>query len=536
MSIHGAVEQIAPNRVSGWCVDTKSKEPVSVELYVDSVRLMAAPANAYRHDIRKAMRRPFAGFDLPISSALRRLLPHGSVMKVVANGVSLEVLSQCNPLIDNPAVTSLEALRDKLDAGYIITPKYGRIFLPIKERIAEKGWMTQALESIEAGGRIFQEATGKQLFIGYGTLLGFVRSGDFIEHDDDVDLCFLADADGWEGAFEEFMQIVGDLRARGERIGIDSAIQFHWYLKGIALDVFMGWMEGKRLNMYNVHGVLPRSRMFPLRQQRLKGAHVWVPKEPEAMLALIYGEGWRIPDPNFQWQPVPELGARRKLYAEATQRIRLEEARHYWSSFYKRFQRTAVPSSFAASVATELAEPCWMVDMGCGDGRDSFFFAAQGHRVLGLDAAGEVIDGNRAFADDAQGGRVAFRQADVSAPGVLASVLHDAVEANASGAGMVVYGRFFFHAVSETEETVVLEALAELPAGARCYFEFRTTQDAGLTKWYPGHYRRFIDLGAFVEKAAQAGKLDCLYSMEGQGMAKYGEEDPFVGRVHLRRR
>lgn len=534
MSVHGVVEHIGPNGVSGWCVDTRAKEPASVELHVDSVRLMAAPANRHRHDIGKAMGRPLAGFRLPISAALRRLLPHGSVIKVVANGVSLKLLPDCNPLIDNPAVADIGSLVEKLESGYIITPKYGGIFRPVKDRIVARGAMAQALQSIEEGGRIFQEATDKQLFICYGTLLGYVRDGDFIEHDDDVDLCFLADADGWESAFAEFTKVVANLRARGERIGIDSPIQFHWQLKGVTLDVFMGWTEGKRLNMYNVHGVFPRSRMFPLQQQRFKGARVLVPKAPEALLQLIYGKGWRKPDPNFQWPPIPGQAARQQLYDEAWQSIKLEEARRYWSRFYRGFRRTAVPSSFAASVAAELAGPCWIVDVGCGDGRDSFFFAAQGHRVLGLDAASEIIDSNREFAGQAHGTRIAFRQADASEPGVLAAALQSFVPAETSGRQVVVYGRFFFHAISEGEESGVLEALAQLPVGARCYFEFRTTQDAGLAKWHPEHYRRFIDVAAFIANAGEAG-LDCLYSVEGQGMAKYGEEDPFVARVHLRR-
>ena len=101
----------------------------------------------------------------------------------------------------------------------------------------------------------------------------------------------------------------------------------------------------------------------------------------------------------------------------------------------------------------------------------------------------------------------------------------------------MVYARFFFHAVTEEEETAVLDVLSEhLPRGARCYFEFRTSKDENIHKHFRDHYRRFVNLDAFVDKAISKGTMDRVYTVEGQGMAKFGEEDPFVGRVHLRQR
>ena len=211
-----------------------------------------------------------------------------------------------------------------------------------------------------------------------------------------------------------------------------------------------------------------------------------------------------------------------------------EQRKHYWSAVYDRRQRFAVPSSFAASVATELAGRCWIVDIGCGDGRDSFFFASLGHRVLGLDAAANVIESNNTLLSGK--GPVLFRQADVSKAGVLEAVLRSRAKAAPSALCVVAYARFFFHAVAEHEERAIMQALAELPSGARCFFEFRTTKDAGLPKRFPRHYRRYIDVDTFIERAGETGQLDCRYRVEGPGMAKYGKEDPIVARLHLVRR
>ena len=495
---------------------------------------MTVRADGYRKDIeRSSLKQPLAGFHFPIYPTLRRLLPHGGSIEVTAHGHPIRLLPSCDPTIDNPTVRSMAPLMEKLGSGYIITPKHGAIFKPVRKRDG----LAHALASVEAYGRIFKEVVGKDLFICYGTLLGHVRDGDLIEHDDDIDLCFLADSNGWPGALAEFKAAVERLRSAGERIHVDNAVQFHWYSKtGGALDIFMGWLEDDYLNMFEAGGVLPRGRILPLRQQRFQGTDVLVPNDPEALLQIIYGEGWRVPDPNFQWRRTPEIAERMELYRNAVADINRDGRGRYWSQFYERRQRTVTPSSFAASVATELTGRCWIADVGCGDGRDAFFLASLGHHVLGLDAAETVIRRNEAFAKDGKRERVAFRQADVSKPGVLKAALRHHLEAASSASGFVVYGRFLMHAVTDDEERTILEALAELPSGSRCYFEFRTAKDARLFKRFGGHYRRFVELDAFIERTAEIGRLDCHYSIEGRGMAKYGEEDPIVARLHLQRR
>ena len=289
-----------------------AEEPAIVELRVNSVFLMTARADIYRKDIAKSWKHPLAGFRLPISPRLRRFLPHEGTIEVSAGGKSLRMLASCDPIIDNPTVGSMDGLLEKLDGGFIITAKYGHIFRPIKKR---DNWQ-HALAALESCGRVFHDVTGKDLFICYGTLLGHIRDGGIIEHDDDIDLCFLSDSDGWDDAFREFVDVINRLDTAGQRIEIDSAVHFHWYTGGHVLDIFMGWMEGDYLNMHEVGGFLPRSKLLPLRLDRFQGKDVLVPKDSEALLRLIYGEGWRTPDPNFQWRPTPEVTKRMRWYRE----------------------------------------------------------------------------------------------------------------------------------------------------------------------------------------------------------------------------
>lgn len=342
MDIRGTVERIASNAISGWCVDMHAEEPAIVELRVNSVLVMTVRADIYRKDIAKSWGHPLAGFLLPISQRLRRFLPHEGTIEVSASGTPLRMLASCDPVIDNPTVRSMDGLLEKLKGGFIVTPKYGHIFRPVKKR---DNWR-HALAALESGGRIFHDATGKDLFICYGTLLGHIRDGDIIEHDDDIDLCFLADSDDWDGAFREIADVIGGLQAAGQRIEIDSAVHFHWYTDKYVLDIFMGWMEGDYLNMHEAGGLLPRNRLLPLRRDRFQGKDVLVPNDSAALLRLIYGEGWRTPDPNFQWRPTPEITKRMREYEQhkaALVDIVSEKRKHYWSQFYELRQRFAAP-------------------------------------------------------------------------------------------------------------------------------------------------------------------------------------------------
>jgi len=522
----GLVEYITPRRVSGWCID-KGAAPVEVELFVDSTCLGTTRSDVPRKDIHRAHGCLPAGFVFPISRQLFQLLPHGGRMRAVANGRPLPARPGCNPYVDNPGCSGGQLL-EMLEDGYRFSLKSGRLFRSVVH--ADVG--RKMLDALEECDDIFHQVTGKRFFVCYGTLLGLVRDGGFIEHDDDVDVCFLAEAEGLEAAWQEFRQVVSALQAEGQRISVVNGAQLHWHRAGSVLDVFMAWMEGSELYMYNAGGRFPRHQIYPLHQREFEGRKVQVPNNPEALLELIYGPSWSVPDPMFQWRLTPAVSSKMQQLRAMGDTATRDEIKRYWSLFYNR-RRTTVPSSFAASVATELKEKSQIIDIGCGNGRDSLFFARLGHSVLGLDIAAPVIGQDASVAENEQVDNVSFEELDVSVPDSLARVIRSTMEAGS----LVIYARFFFHAITEEEETATLDVLSEhLPIGARCYFEFRTSKDEKTHKHFRDHYRRFINLDAFVTKALRKGTMDCIYTVEGQGMAKFDEEDPFVGRVHLRRR
>ena len=58
----------------------------------------------------------------------------------------------------------------------------------------------------------------------------------------------------------------------------------------------------------------------------------------------------------------------------------------YWNDFYKKNSVTTEPSPFARFISDLKLEDCGdIVDVGCGNGRDTLFFTELGFNCIGVD-------------------------------------------------------------------------------------------------------------------------------------------------------
>lgn len=207
-----------------------------------------------------------------------------------------------------------------------------------------------------------------------------------------------------------------------------------------------------------------------------------------------------------------------------------ETTAEYWNRYYG--TRTSpvpnIPSQFAAFVALEVTEDSTIVDVGCGSGRDSLFFANAGFNVLGIDASEAAISLCRRTAQERGISRAGFLCCNVDDPGLSGKI------AAATTGRVVVYARFFLHAIPEEAELAFLEATAALPNIDLLAIEFRTNRDAQQTKVTDSHYRRFIPPLDFLHRAAKFG-FSPVYFTEGFGYAKYRNDDAHIARVLMRR-
>jgi SAM-dependent methyltransferase len=200
----------------------------------------------------------------------------------------------------------------------------------------------------------------------------------------------------------------------------------------------------------------------------------------------------------------------------------MDQDLNYWNKEYNKKKIPLYPSQFAAFVAAELFphEKC-IADIGCGNGRDSAFFASLGKKVTGIDGSEAVISENSSSIVPTNN-NLRFELADFNEP--LVSEIK--LPANVS-----VYCRFFIHAINHEAETNLLNFLSEkLTYGARAFFEFRTEEDENLRKMADKHYRRFINVQKFRNRLAEYS-FNITYEVQGFGYAKYKDEDAHVCRI-----
>ena len=173
----------------------------------------------------------------------------------------------------------------------------------------------------------------------------------------------------------------------------------------------------------------------------------------------------------------------------------------YWIKFYKYFH-LKTPSDFAHFCLTYMPKKAKIIDVGCGTGRDSYFFGAHGHTVLGIDYAVKPRDKDN----------VLFHKVNMD----------DIVKYDNNGFN-VVYSRFLLHSITNDEIVALLEWTKHLFMA-----EFRVKGDVPVL--YPYHGRNLIDLESLFN-ALDRMKFKTVYWVKGKGLAKFKGEDPLIGRV-----
>jgi hypothetical protein len=231
---------------------------------------------------------------------------------------------------------------------------------------------------------------GVRPFVGYGTLLGAVREGTVLGHDNDADIAYVSDHDVPVDVIRESFRIQRHVNQLGfETVRYSGAAfkvlvpESDGFRRG--LDVFAGFLDHGRLYLMGEVGVqFERDWLYPLATATLDGVEVPVPARPEKLLEAMYGPGWRVPDPAFKFET--DAATRRALNAWFRG---LRHGFQYW-------QRQAAVSKFrlptrepAALARQALARAnqtgATVLDVGAGKGADALWLARHGVPVIAYD-------------------------------------------------------------------------------------------------------------------------------------------------------
>lgn len=526
MAIAGAVELVSNDKIVGWAVDTDQPHAARIDLCIDGTKVKTLKALRARPGFANLVPEGRVEFQFRLHSSLLRYVRSGSSLSFQLGGQSLPIVT--NEVTGTGAhARPVSELVSLLQRGYVVTKK-GRVQLSIH---LDTDWQRQVFAFYDYARKKFQDLFGYDLHITYGTLLGHTRQQDFIPGDDDFDTSYVSRHTKPADVRDEFVKIASTLTAQGETIAIARRKLIQWKgPNGVGLDVFPSWLDGKNFYMtFAVGAPCGDAIREGFVEERFREHPVLVPKRKETLVAGIYGEGWRTPDPHFQWVVAKSL--RRVMRAVSVDDAAMAEI--YWNRVYRAGAGTAPPSSFAVFVSKQVPEDARaVIEFGCGNGRDTLEVAGPRRIGLGLDYSDAAVARNQTTWPEKDHPQLRFRQADVRDAESLRRATADAIRD--AGGKVAIYSRFFIHAIDDEAEAVLRGFFeSTLPAGTALFFEFRTHLDAVLEKTFGGHFRRFVNPDDFVARMTSSGKFKLTYRDVGTGLAPYKDEDPHVARLHF---
>ena len=194
----------------------------------------------------------------------------------------------------------------------------------------------------------------------------------------------------------------------------------------------------------------------------------------------------------------------------------------YWNNFYSNDNELPLePSNFAVYVlrfiqtVPDIKSYKNILSIGCGNGRDAYFFSSQGYKVTGIDSYAKVKTDKFQF---------------------LQKNIFD-YEINELNAFDVCYLRFLIHTLSEQECDQLFAKLALMPPKTLILFETRSTtkitNEERLETFFSSpigdeHFRMLYSKDYMDQKISD--KFMILESSDSSDVAQFKSENPFCLR------
>ena len=196
----------------------------------------------------------------------------------------------------------------------------------------------------------------------------------------------------------------------------------------------------------------------------------------------------------------------------------------YWNKYYKNNIVVSKPSDFARFVLKRIKKtPGSLIDIGCGNARDTFFFINNKINAFGCDRSGTIIKKNKKI-------KKIFYHMNFCKKEIKLQKKFD-----------FFYARFFIHAINLKEEEIFFKNIKKnIDTSCQIYLEFRTDKDPlmfegkYISKYerHTDHYRRFINVDSFIKRMKKK-KINILFLKTSKKFAIFKKDKPDVCRVIL---
>jgi tellurite methyltransferase len=173
----------------------------------------------------------------------------------------------------------------------------------------------------------------------------------------------------------------------------------------------------------------------------------------------------------------------------------------YWEKYY-RYNGVNKQSPFVKFAINYIPKNSKILDVGCGNGRDSYYLARKGFCVKGIDYA-----------------YLPKKSVNISFEKTSIKDFYDEFEKYD-----VIYNRFFVHAITLKE----IYELLSFSRNSLFISEFREKNDNPCL--YKNHKRTLIDGNEFIKILLDLN-YNIIYYKKGYNMAIYKGENPYIIRV-----
>lgn len=240
---------------------------------------------------------------------------------------------------------------------------------------------------------------GLRPFVVGGTLLGGVREGALLPHDDDADVAYLSTLTNPADVAREGFEVGHRLQRLGYELVRHSATHMQLYFRSDSgsvdhyVDVFTAFFteDGNINQPFHVRGPLREDQMLPFGTVTIAGREFPAPADPDAWLLINYDENWRTPIPGYHLG-TPRSTSRRFQSWFGSYHFK----RDFWNEFYGDAAlepdpdaRWASGADWIAGQRETLSAPA-LLELGAGAGALSARLAqelagAHGPRIVATD-------------------------------------------------------------------------------------------------------------------------------------------------------